>query len=312
MRFSVFIVVALLSVNAVMSDSPKPSEIVPLWPAGVPGSIRDPDYVETVIFRDQDWSMPRILRVTDPRLEVYLPPPDRATGGAVVICPGGGYGLLAYQHEGEDVAAWLNARGIAAFVLKYRLPSPEIMEDPSIGPLQDVQAAIRLVRRQAESWAVDPHRVAVMGFSAGGHLAGSAATLYDEEVYPLADGTSARPDLAILIYPVASMQANLTHEGSCANLLGPDPSQAQRDRFSAELQIDAETPPTFLLHSVDDGAVPVENSLRLALALKAHGVSFELHVFPHGGHGYGLAVGGGKVPSQWPPLLETWLRSQGW
>lgn len=312
MRFYLAILTTLLCARSAMGGLPAPAETVPLWPEGAPGAIENSEYTEELNKGDENWPMQRLARIKDPRIDVYLPSPETATGGAVVICPGGGYGIVAHEHEGVDVAKWFNARGIVAFVLKYRLPSAKIMEDPSIGPLQDVQAAIRLVRRRAEDWKVDSQRIAVMGFSAGGHLAGSAATLYDEDVYPVLDAISARPDLAILVYPVASMQAEITHGGSVKNLLGAEPSQAQRDRFSAELQVDAHTPPTFLLHSADDGTVPVENSLRMATALKAHGVSFELHVFPHGGHGYGLAPGRTDGLERWPDLLATWLKGQGW
>jgi acetyl esterase/lipase len=296
---------------ALAAASPSPSEIVSLWPAGAPGAIAQPAYVEGTIYRDTEATMPRLVRVTDPRLEVHLPPAHRATGSAVVVCPGGGYAVLAYEHEGEAVAAWLNSRGIAAFVLKYRLPSDAIMEDKAVGPLQDAQEAIRLVRRRAEEWGVDPGRVAMMGFSAGGHLAATASTLFDDRVYPVNDDTSARPDLSILIYPVISMEADVTHGGSRLNLLGEDPSSPLVERFTAWRQVTAATPPTFLLHSADDGAVPVANSLRHAQALRDHGVPFALHVYPTGGHGYGLGQGG-DTPDDWPRLLEGWLRRHGW
>src|SRR5690554_3892604 len=175
-----------------------------LWPQGVPNGKENPNYRE--VTQMQDGNKPRVSRVTDPELLVYLAPQEIATGAAVVICPGGGYGVLAIDHEGYDIARWLNSMGIAGVILKYRLPSDEIMNDKSIGPLQDVQEAIRTVRRNAVAWNLNPAQIGVMGFSAGGHLAGTASTLYGEQMYTPRDGVSARPDFSILIYGVLSMQ----------------------------------------------------------------------------------------------------------
>jgi len=278
-----------------------------VWPDGAPGAKSDPDYrEETITDRGQ-----RILKVTDPELIVSLPRPESATGAAVVICPGGAYMRLAIDHEGYDVAHWLNELGIAGVILKYRLPSDAIMADKSVGPLQDVQEAIRIVRRRAAEWRLDPSKIGVMGFSAGGHLASSASTHYAEKVYEPGDSTSARPDFSLLIYPVISFQQGTTHSGSRANLLGPDPDQAQVDRFSNDQQVNSQTPPAFLVHSSDDRTVPVANSLLYYQALVRNGVPAELHVYEVGGHGYGLAPGRATTESSWPRACETWLRARG-
>lgn len=280
-----------------------------VWPDKIPGAKVSSTYKEETNLNDRN--RPRISKVTDPELLVYLPPKEKATGTAVVICPGGGYGVLAIDHEGYDIAAWFNEVGIAGIVLKYRLPSDEIMEDKTIGPLQDVQEAIRIVRRNAKQWNIDPQKIGVMGFSAGGHLAGTASTLYGENVYQPSDNTSARPDFSILIYGVLSMQKEITHMGSRNNLLGKDASQERMDKFSNELHIDSRTPPAFLVHSEDDGAVPVENSIRYFQALKKNSIPGELHIYETGGHGYGLATNG-STESNWPEACRNWLKKHGW
>lgn len=282
---------------------------VKLWPNGVPGAKENPNYQEVTQMTEQN--KPRVSRVTDPELLVYLAPKEKATGAAVVICPGGGYGVLAIDHEGYDVAEWLNGMGITGIILKYRLPSDEIMKDKSIGPLQDVQEAIRTARRNASAWNLNPDRIGVMGFSAGGHLAGTASTMYSEQVYTSRDNVSARPDFSILIYGVLSMQDGVTHKGSQQNLLGQNASKESKDRFSNELRVDAKTPPAFLVHSADDPAVPIANSLLYYQALTSAGVEGELHIYESGGHGYGLAPKG-STESQWPAACQAWLIKHGW
>jgi acetyl esterase/lipase len=284
---------------------------LPLWKGLPPGGKVSDTYKEIVIYRDNDPGKPRSSQVTNPEIQVFLPATEKASGAAVVICPGGGYGMLAYDHEGIDVARWFNERGVAGIVLKYRLPSDQIMEDKSIGPLQDVQQAIRLVRRNAAAWKIDPAKIGVMGFSAGGHLAGSASTRYDESVYTPEDAVSARPDFSILVYGVLSMQAEITHGGSRKNLLGDNPSQEAVNRASNELRINAHTPPAFLIHAQDDKAVPVANSLRYYEAMIAHGISGELHIHEKGGHGFGLGVNPGS-PAHWTKDLESWMKAHGW
>lgn len=300
-------IVAILASLAV-ATSAFAVDVLPLWPGQPPGSIGDAAYKEETILRDNDPSKPRTAKVVAPTLDVYLAAKDKTTGTAVVICPGGGYGFLAVDHEGAQVAKWLNDLGISAFVLKYRLPSDVIMKDKSVGPLQDVQEAIRTVRRRATDWGVNPQRIGVMGFSAGGHLAASASTLYADNVYP-SDGTSARPDFSILVYPVISMELSLTHLGSRNNLLGKDPSEALVKHFSLDQQVNPDTPPAFLIHSEDDGTVRIENSVQYFLALKNARVPAEFHAYPVGGHGYGLGQAPGK-PGQWPDALKAWLKSR--
>lgn len=278
---------------------------VKLWPEGIPGAKQNPSYKEETLMNDQN--KPRVWKVTDPELLVYLPPKEKATGAAVVICPGGGYGILAIDHEGYDIAQWFNEMGVAGIILKYRLPSDEIMEDKSVGPLQDVQEAIRTVRRRAAEWGLRPDKIGIIGFSAGGHLAGTASTMYGERVYTPTDNTSARPDFSILIYGVLSMQPGVTHEGSKRNLLGEKAAKAKADRFSNELRVDANTPPAFLVHSADDDAVPIQNSIRYYEAMKRNNVPGELHIYEAGGHGYGLAPKGG-TESMWPAACEAWLK----
>lgn len=278
-----------------------------VWPDTIPGAKSDKTYQEVTT---NDNNKPRISKVTDPEIIVYLPEKSKANGTAVVVCPGGGYGVLAIDHEGWDIGKWFNEMGVTAILLKYRLPSDVIMENKNIGPLQDVQEAIRIVRRRANEWNIKPNQIGVMGFSAGGHLAGTASTMYNEKVYQSKDTTSARPDFSILIYGVLSMQDDITHKGSLKNLLGDKSSQALRDKFSNELHIDAKTPPAFLVHAQNDHSVPAENSIRYFQALTKNGVAAELHLYETGGHGFGLALKGG-TESHWPEACKQWLMTHG-
>lgn len=272
----------------------------PLWPAGeVPGA-RGTDPVKDV-----------------PALTAYPADPKSATGAAVVVCPGGGYGGLA-DHEGRDYALWLNQRGISAFVLKYRLGSNGYRH-PAM--MRDVQRAVRTVRAQAEKLGVDPARIGVMGSSAGGHLTSTAVTLFaagDPDSTDPVERVSSRPDFGILCYPVVSMHIH-AHGGSRRNLLGEDPSDELLDLLSGELQVTADTPPCFIWHTWEDPAVDVENSLQFAAALRKHKVPFDLHVYQDGVHGIGLGIKGytpGKsVESKlhpWTADLGFWLRQRGW
>lgn len=282
---------------------------IKVWKNGVPGAISDTSYKTEVVYIAKN--TPRIYRVTDPSLDVYTAPPEKSNGTAVVICPGGGYIRLAADKEGHDVALWLNNQGISAFVLKYRLPSDKIMKDKSIGPLQDVQEAVRLVRRNAAKWHLKTNKIGVMGFSAGGHVASSAATHFNDTVYQSKDTTSARPDFSLLIYPVISMNSKITHKGSHDNLIGEHPSAELTKRFSNELQVTDQTPPAFLVHAFDDGTVPVENSINYALALKKNHVPCELHIYQQGGHGFGLAANSKGTESGWPDACLKWLKFNG-
>ncbi|PZX20413.1 acetyl esterase/lipase [Breznakibacter xylanolyticus] len=279
----------------------------PLWPDGVPGSKDVPGY-EAIVDSSDNWV--KMMRVAHPVMDYYPAPGDGRRHAAVVVCPGGAYGLLAIGHEGVEIARWLNGLGVTVFVLKYRLPNDAIMSDKSIGPLQDVQRAIRLVRQHAIEWNIDAAHVGVMGFSAGGHLAASASTRYDEVVYEATEGVSARPDFSLLIYPVISMDAAITHAGSRENLLGANPTEQQVRLFSNEVQVNATTPPAFLVHSMNDGAVSVQNSVRYAMALQQHDVACELHLYETGGHGYGLGRST-NTESTWPMACEKWMKAHG-
>lgn len=250
-----------------------------------------------------------ISNVHVPTLSVYLPATG-ASGCGVVVCPGGGYGALACGHEGCDIARWFNDNGIAAFILKYRLPAAGHRHP---APLQDVQQAFRIVRANAAKWGVDPHRVGVMGFSAGGHLAGSAMThLQPAGPAPAGQpgGQSIRPDFGILIYPVVTMTEPFGHAGTRDNLLGQNPPAAGAFGLSNELQVTPDTPPAFFAHSMDDGGVPVENTLVFAKAMRRAGVKAEVHLFPEGGHGYGMGAPG-TLQSRWPAMCIQWLKQSG-
>lgn len=272
---------------------------IKIWESGVPNTIDAVDYKEI-----HDIKLDRISKVTQPTLTVFKP--KNPNGTSIVIFPGGGYAFLAISKAGYKVAEWLNSLGITAFVLKYRLPSDAIMEDKSIGPLQDAQEAIRYIRRHAEEWNLDADKIGVIGFSAGGHLAATLSTRFDDEVYKVSDNTSAKPDFSMLIYPVISMMDDITHKGSRNKLLGKSPTEEMKIKFSTEKQVSTKTPPTFLAHAIDDKVVVVENSLQYLLALKQNQIPAELHVYQNGGHGFGL----GKVETSdtWTIQCEAWLR----
>lgn len=272
-----------------------------LWPDGVPFA-KENDLEETWTFR----GIARVQDVTHPMLNVFLPPKEKATGAAVVICPGGGYRILAIDHEGYQFARWFNERGIAAFVLKYRLPNDEAMEHKEIVPLMDAQQALRIVRHNAEEWNVDPRKVGIMGFSAGGHLASTAGTHFMDAVGGIEDTISVRPDFMVLGYPVVSFDPAVGHMGSRRALIGEYPTAEMVDRFSNEKRVTDQTPPTFLVHSTDDRAVPVENSIQFYLALRRHGIPAEMHIYEKGGHGYGMGKDHGDVAS-WTDRLHAWL-----
>ncbi|KJD34759.1 beta-galactosidase [Tamlana nanhaiensis] len=289
----------LFGINATNAQQ---QEEVELWEK-VPNSIENKDYQEH--FRtNSKGEATGILKVTNPRLKVFLADNNANSNAAVIICPGGGYGVLSHDKEGDKVAEWLNSIGISAFVLKYRLPSDIIMKNKTIGPLQDVQEAIRTVRRNATTWNINPEKVGIIGFSAGGHLASTASTHYNDDVYKH-DNMSARPDFSMLIYPVISMEDGITHNGSKVNLLGKKVSKALIESYSNEKQVDANTPPTILIHATDDHAVPVENSINYYLALKEHKVPAEMHIYEDGGHGFGLGRTG--THTNWPKACEQWL-----
>jgi acetyl esterase/lipase len=278
--------------------------ILPLW-EGDPPNYRETG--EVTIWDTSD--IVRIRNVQQPDLAVFLPSRKNSTGRAVVICPGGGYQILAYDWEGTDIARWFNSMGIAAFVLKYRLPGSSSNLVPHISPLMDAQRAMRLVRHHAEKWNVDPAKIGIMGFSAGGHLASTLSTHFDAGDSSHTDPVeqqSCRPDFSILIYPVISFNDSITHAGSRRSLLGETPTAEMVRYYSNELQVAPETPPAILVHSGDDGAVPVENSIAYYRALQEMGIPAELHIYPYGGHGYSLAIGQGHL-STWPGRVADWI-----
>lgn len=279
------------------------NEVIPLWNQEIPNSIKANDYKEGKIVKDGVVEF--YDKVIEPTLTIYKP--ENPNGTAVVICPGGAYARLYMTGEGYKIAKWFNSLGVTAFILKYRLPSDEIMKDKTIGPLQDAQESIRFVRRNAAKWGINSQKVGVIGFSAGGHLASTLSTHYNDEVYKVTDTISARPDFSILIYPVISMEEKVTHQGSKNNLLGLTPSAELIEKYSNEKQINALTPPTFMIHAIDDKTVPVENSIQYFLALKKFNVPSEIHLYQNGKHGFGLGREG-TSSQKWTKQGEEWLR----
>ena len=295
-----FLLVVALSIPLLAQNT-----ILPLW-EGDP-----PNYRETGEAEIRDTGDIIVVRnVQKPDIAVYLPSRRNSTGEAVVVCPGGGYGVLAYDWEGRDIARWLNSRGIAAFVLKYRLPGSQSNIVPYKSPLLDAQRAMRMVRYNAEKWGLDSARIGIMGFSAGGHLASTLSTHFDSGDQDSSDPVeqvSCRPDFSVLVYPVISFTEEYQHSGSRINLLGEDADQELVAYFSNELQVTADTPPAILIHSGDDAAVPVENSIAYYKALRANNITAEMHIYPYGGHGFSLAVGKGHL-STWPDRVIEWIR----
>lgn len=224
--------------------------------------------------------------VTKPTLEVFLPSSENAKGIGVIVIPGGGYSVVVYQGEGVSTAKELAANGIAAFVLKYRLPNDDIMLDKKNGPLQDAQQAIKLVRENAQKWGVDPQKIGVIGFSAGGHLASSLATRFNNHLVENENKTSLRPDFQIVVYPVISMTDDLTHPDSRKQLLGATPSAEDIELFSSQMQVSADCPPAYITHAADDKLVDVDNSIDYFEALRKNNVPVEMHIYPKGGHGF--------------------------
>lgn len=283
------------------------NQTIPLWNK-IPDEIKATDYKEKEILKDG--KLQSTSQVSVPTLSIFIPKEVKPNQTAVVICPGGGYTHLAFEKEGTKVAEWFNSIGIAAFVLKYRMPTDLTMKNKSVGPLQDAQEAIRYVRQNVAKWNIDPNKIGILGFSAGGHLASTASTHYDDKVYESAYKVSARPDFSLLIYPVISMENEITHKGSQTNLLGNNPSKELIDSFSNEKKVTSKTPPTFLIHATDDTVVIPENSINYYLALKKNGVSAEMHVYEKGGHGFGLGVADSS--KFWTRDCEEWLKSNGY
>jgi acetyl esterase/lipase len=284
---ALFVPLLATGLFAQAANPPKPEL---LWPDGAPGALG-------------------IADTDKPTLTPFLVPEGRGTGTAVVVCPGGGYAHLASDHEGVQVARWFNSLGVAAFVLQYRL-GPRYHHPIELG---DAQRAIRNVRARAAEYRVLQDRIGIMGFSAGGHLASTAATHFDAgnaAAADVIDRVSSRPDFAVLVYPVITLTDPYTHHGSRENLLGPDPDPKLVASLSNELQVTASTPPTFLYHTTTDDVVPVENSVLFYLALRKAGVPAEMHIYAQGPHGVGLAPTD-EALSTWPARLADWLRVRG-
>lgn len=268
-----------------MTLSAQNSVELPLWPDGAPNT-------NGLDGKEKDLQDGRVANVTHPSLTIYRP--AKPNGMAVIMCPGGGYVRLAMNHEGHDMAAWLTAQGITYAVLKYRMPNGHCEV-----PLSDAEQAIRLVRQHAREWGINPHRVGIMGASAGGHLAASLATLYSSE--------ATRPDFQVLLYPVISMQQGITHGGSRKNLIGEAPSDGLERNYSLEQQVSPRTPQAFIVLSADDASVPPANGIGYFLALREQNIPATLHVYPIGGHGWGFRDSF-AYKRQWTGELEKWLR----
>ena len=291
---------------------PEPSETIDLWPNGAPGAPAQLP-VETVRERSTDraFNDRYVFGISRPRMAVFRP--VRPNGASVLITPGGGYNWVVIDKEGYEMARLLAAQGVTAFVLFYRLPHEGWAARPNVA-LSDAQRAVRLIRHRAGRYGLDPERLCAMGFSAGGHLCADLLTRFDARVYDpvdAADRLSARPAAAAPIYPVISMTAPAAHAGSRRNLIGENASPDRERAHSPHLNVRPDCPPCFLLHAEDDASVPVENTLLLRAALRAAGVETETHLFPDGGHGFGLRLARGKSVENWPGLFSAWARRKG-
>jgi len=283
------------------SAFPPPMQNFPLYGDGaVPNSKPGPD-------EESGGDRGFLLKVSRPQIQVYLPAKSRATGASLLIFPGGGYGGLTFDFEGTQQAQFFIDHGIAAFVVKYRIPSDQTMQDKSIGPLQDAQQAMRFVRLHAKEWNLDTVRIGAIGFSAGGHLASTLATHFSKAYVDNPDQISLRPDFLIVVYPVISMDAKITHRDSRKALLGSNPSDDQVRLFSNELQVTQDTPPALILHAADDRLVDVDNSVVFFEALRHAGVPVEARLFEKGQHGFFL-----MPRDRWQAVILEWLTSNGW
>jgi acetyl esterase/lipase len=300
------IALGFLLLSGIFSSSAQ-NQVIPLWNK-IPDEIKAADYKEKESITDG--KLQSTTQVTIPTLSIFIPKDAKPNQTAVIICPGGGYMHLAFDKEGTKVAEWFNSLGIVAFVLKYRLPNDLIMKNKIVGPLQDAQEAVRYVRQNAAKLNIDPNKIGILGFSAGGHLASTLSTHYDDKVYESTYKVSARPDFSILMYPVISMENQITHKGSQTNLLGNNPSQDLIDSYSNEKKVTSKTPPAFLIHATDDTVVIPENSINYYLALKKNGIKAELHLYEKGGHGFGLGVN--DTSKFWTRDCVEWLKANGY
>jgi acetyl esterase/lipase len=281
--------------------------VIPLYPDSIPNSKPRPDEEKT---ETNPNGRVMIGKVSRPALTVYMPPKEKANGTAVIVVPGGGYRVEAATHEGSEVAQRFNEMGVTAFVLKYRLPSDVTMVNKEIGPVQDAQRAIQLVREKAKEWGIDKDRVGIIGFSAGGHLASTAGTHFNRAYINVGKKVNLRPDFMILIYPVISFADTITHMGSRDNLLGKEPSPEKKQAFSNDMQVSKKTPPTYLVHAEDDKTVKVQNMLLFAAALQKNKVPFDFYLYEKGGHGFGMNNPTSDV--KWMDLVQEWMVKNKW
>ena len=280
--------------------------VLPLYKDSIPNSRPTTDSEETT----NENGIIIVRKISRPTLTVFLPQKDVANGTAVIICPGGGYWINASGHEGTDVAKEFTKMGIAAFVLKYRIPNDATMLNREIGPLQDAQQAIKVVKDRAAEWNINPGRIGIMGFSAGGHLASTAGTHFTKSTIPNSEQTNLRPDFMILIYPVISFNDSIGHKGSAEQLIGKTPAPEKIKEYSNELQVTKETPPTFLVHASDDDVVNPQNSIVFYQALIKNHIPAELHIYQSGGHGFGMKQK--NKQELWIDRCRNWMEVNGW
>ena len=281
--------------------------VIPLWSGDIP-NYQEVGEVELL---KNSSSTEHYKLVTKPNISVFLPSSNNRTGQAVLVIPGGGYQAIVHIWEGEDIAKWLNSNGIVAIVLKYRLPTAKSNIISHKSPLLDASRAMKIIRENAEEWHIDKNNIGVMGFSAGGHLASTLGTHYDNDEnrqFDRIDSISSQPDFMVLMYPVITMDERFTHMGSRNNLLGENPSPELVGYYSNEKQVTETTPPTMIFHSSDDAVVPVENSTAFYKALQEKKIDSEMHIFQHGKHGFALANGKGHL-ELWKSLCKDWLRN---
>jgi len=280
--------------------------VLPLYTDSIPNSKPGVNEEKTE-YKD---GLTLIWKVARPEITVFLPPKLKANGTAVIICPGGGYQYITANMEGTDIAEQFVKMGVAAIVLKYRIPNDAWMVHKEIGPLQDAQQAIKMVREQAAKWNINSNRIGIMGFSAGGHLASTAGTHFNKVLIPNTTKTSVRPDFMILIYPVISFLPGICHVGSKEQLVGKNAGIELVNEYSNELQVTEQTPPTFLVHASDDDAVISMNSIAFYDSLVSKKIPAEIHIYQSGGHGFGMFIKNSQ--ERWMDRCESWLRFNGW
>lgn len=300
-KFAYLFICFFMSIPLVYSQT-----VIPLYRGEIPNSIPSSNQEEI----SNTGGKTRVSKISIPTLTVYLPEKEKANGTAVLICPGGGYSIVAIGHEGYDVAKEFNKIGVAAFVLKYRLPDNRIMKNKETGPLQDALQAMKIIKENASGYNINPDRVGIMGFSAGGHLAASVGTRYSENIPGIVSNLSLRPAFMILLYPVISFTDSLMHKGSRTRLLDSLPSPEKIAAFSPEKNVNQQTPPAFLVHAGDDATVKVANSIAFYQALRTSGIEAELHIYPKGGHGFGLT--NSKTTDSWFGRCINWMTTNRW